>query len=702
MSLKSLAQRIQEVQKFVAIRINQDATYSAVAKELGKISGSIKLGKLNIQIYSRFPILAQSLQKLLSTDQVLPELYKFRAASLPGSLQINVPVSPATLILLSPSAVGQQARYSLPTTQKIVIGRRPGCQIQIPDHYTKVGGHHAEIQPLTSNISPTWQICDLNSRNGTYINGQRLQGCQTLQPGDRITLSYASTSEKSIEFIFECQANTTFEQEDEVYKQLADCDVLCLVVNSSQLISDSEKEFIEKVSQTAISRLILVADISGTSGQSLQNINNNLLHVKKQLQSQNINLSLELFSLLLRPFYPNTQVITVEPSFQVELDKFCKSLELEAKGRIEEILSKRASLHLLSQLSRIERILDLQESAIIQEIKKAEEELQRGGQSELKEQTRKALKKANDEKDKFFRQVKVELNQSKSDLLDSFRKSSILYKIQFFTENLKPVVVKKGGESYIQLYSESTTNSGGVTNAITHLCRSEIFQWGTEEWRKICTSYAEGGLNELIQRTHTTLHVVPSLILPDSLLQPIQKVDIEKSLKVSVVEVPIGTRYKEVSLGSYIFKNIKSQVSTLIGFLVLIGGAFGLERANIPPWISGIILVPLSVYLTYSYQQDKALKLEEEGDKLKEKLRSSYKDLAKNFIDKIVQTFNMKLEAEERRFREVVDVVNDQFTAYLVELEKGQILIKSRLAESKARQNEVKKEKAELEKFKLI
>jgi hypothetical protein len=143
-------------------------------------------------------------------------------------------------------------------------------------------------------------------------------------------------------------------------------------------------------------------------------------------------------------------------------------------------------------------------------------------------------------------------------------------------------------------------------------------------------------------------------------------------------------------------------VSTLIGFLVLIGGAFGLERANIPPWISGIILVPLSVYLTYSYQQDKALKLEEEGDKLKEKLRSSYKDLAKSFIDKIVQTFNMKLEAEERRFREMVDAVNDQFTAYLVELEKGQILIKSRLAESKARQNEVKKEKAELEKFKLI
>lgn len=34
----------------------------------------------------------------------------------------------------------------------------------------------------------SWQICDLNSANGTYVNGQRIRGCRLLQNGDRIAL----------------------------------------------------------------------------------------------------------------------------------------------------------------------------------------------------------------------------------------------------------------------------------------------------------------------------------------------------------------------------------------------------------------------------------------------------------------------------------------------------------------------------------
>lgn len=40
----------------------------------------------------------------------------------------------------------------------------------------------------SSNGMPMWQVCDLESTSGTFVNNQPLQGCQTLQPGDRITL----------------------------------------------------------------------------------------------------------------------------------------------------------------------------------------------------------------------------------------------------------------------------------------------------------------------------------------------------------------------------------------------------------------------------------------------------------------------------------------------------------------------------------
>lgn len=93
-------------------------------------------------------------------------------------------------------AVGQIAgqSYRLSSTQTTLIGRDTGCQIVLDSsnpQYRGISRRHAEIRPLAPaapQSSVLWQICDLNSANGTYINGQRLRGCQTLRQGDRIQL----------------------------------------------------------------------------------------------------------------------------------------------------------------------------------------------------------------------------------------------------------------------------------------------------------------------------------------------------------------------------------------------------------------------------------------------------------------------------------------------------------------------------------
>jgi RsiW-degrading membrane proteinase PrsW (M82 family) len=95
----------------------------------------------------------------------------------------------------------------LSRTNAIVIGRDKSCQIILEEtnpRYQGVSGRHAEIRPLAtpaSDGSPLWEICDLNSTNGTYVNGQRLSGCQTLQSGDKICLDRSGP-----EFIFELQS----------------------------------------------------------------------------------------------------------------------------------------------------------------------------------------------------------------------------------------------------------------------------------------------------------------------------------------------------------------------------------------------------------------------------------------------------------------------------------------------------------------
>jgi RsiW-degrading membrane proteinase PrsW (M82 family) len=83
------------------------------------------------------------------------------------------------------------SRYSLLPGKEMVIGRDPICQIVLDAMiYRMVSRRHAVIRPLSlsPDSSHSWVICDLNSANGTFLNGKHLQGCQELHLGDHISL----------------------------------------------------------------------------------------------------------------------------------------------------------------------------------------------------------------------------------------------------------------------------------------------------------------------------------------------------------------------------------------------------------------------------------------------------------------------------------------------------------------------------------
>lgn len=65
--------------------------------------------------------------------------------------------------------------------QTVTIGRAPGSHVRV-DHPT-VSGRHAQVE----FTSEGFVLSDLGSRNGTYVNGKRVERA-VLRPNDWISL----------------------------------------------------------------------------------------------------------------------------------------------------------------------------------------------------------------------------------------------------------------------------------------------------------------------------------------------------------------------------------------------------------------------------------------------------------------------------------------------------------------------------------
>jgi len=106
------------------------------------------------------------------------------------------------LVSFNSVAVPQEHSFALDNTAEVFIGRDPNCQIVLDGNfYGMVSRRHAVIRPSRSpDGKMSFVVCDLNSANGTYLNGKRLQGCQELQGSDRVTLGSDGP-----EFIFQSQ-----------------------------------------------------------------------------------------------------------------------------------------------------------------------------------------------------------------------------------------------------------------------------------------------------------------------------------------------------------------------------------------------------------------------------------------------------------------------------------------------------------------
>ncbi|WP_281261715.1 FHA domain-containing protein [Aphanothece hegewaldii] len=579
------------------------------------------------------------------------------------------------------------------------MGRDPSqCKILIPDDRTLVSGRHLEIEPIQEENTPKWLLCDM-SRHGTYLNGNRLNECQILQDGDRITLGEAKLTPKSAQFTFNYSSQVTLKKE--LVSPLSDCDIFCLLLAGEQSLSDDERWLLTAATQAEITHIIIILEISSADVAVAKKIEVLANELETWFKEQYLGISVEIVALLLQPFLVNTEVKEIESYFQKSLDKMTKSLETLVKRKPEDLLTQRLTARFQFQLTKIEQLLEKKKATFFKEIGSTESDTQELSKDELKERLKKACKDADTERDKFFKRVKTELNQSKASLLDEFNRVSLITQIKQFVTNLEPTPTYADGYCELKLQLSNHPQKNSVALAAISLCREELERWSITQWEGICYHYGKGGLQGLHQTIHDRLNGISSLKFNKSLFEFSQSINFQSILHTSVVIEEIETKYKQPNIIGYLFKNLRGQIISVLGMVVIIGGAFlpkSIDKNKLIP----LLLLPIIIATFFAYKQDKITRLEEETEKIKERMIKYYELFSKKLVDNLIEKINLKLEEQERKIKEILETVDEQYKVYLAELDKKQLEVKSITEQSKLQQKALEKEIAELQKLKSI
>jgi FHA domain len=671
--LETLWQLTQSLQSLVADLTYPDQEYIGAEQSLKEISGSLQASRLTLQIVGQDIAQAEKLQKMLEIHSLKIHSLKTQSLKIQSGWEANyqfkaaaVPPIP-TLILRSSLASTVLTQYKLETLHNQVIGRNPAtAQLVLPNSFHLTSSNHAEFRLFNHN----WQIRDAGSSNGTFVNdnSDRLQDWQTLKAGDRICLGSPFQAEGSANFVVDIPTSSEAHFGTNI-TQILNCNIICLVV-PLQPLPESFQYLLKTAKTSEVSKYFIVIDRSESIDPDdfatiINQIDNS---VKYQLSG----VPYGIFPLLFNDHVADGVEIS---SPQPELENFYNSLENLSVLGTETILTKWAVNKLSKIIDETEDILLTTRNITDKKLSNSSASTQNSFHSDPKKSFEKIIKRVISESDDFFRQIKIEVNQSKSNFLDEFKQNSIGQKIQEFTKILQPQLITKGEYRNVYLQTEPGATYNNVHEALVDLCHAEISQWVTGEWERVKNEYAGGGLSFFLEDSFNKLSFMPEVSISKKDFASSQKLNTQTILNTSSVEPDLNTKYRKISFFEYLLKNGKSHVFgsvtlTLIVTFLFKGaeqpGANGVKSdIEIKIFYLILFLVPFTIsVLWFNYKQDRDIRLKEATDKLKKESNAYYRSYTEWLVEKLIQRIDIIMSAEERHFHETLGNVQEIYESY--------------------------------------
>lgn len=665
----SLNQSLEEFRSIVNAKVNEHPICQYILEQLQDNSQQgMSAEKLHIHLFHKSLSISEQLCRFLNTSNIL-NCYQFHPYPLPDINDLFQLLSTFVLVLRPDVSQHSPSRYwNLSQDRHILIGReyrslvntdrnRNAALIDLP-HCSNVSSVHAEIRPVMDFRfnAWSWQICDLNSRNGTYVNGQRLYGCQFLKTGDRITLGQAHPGRTAPELIFEdrltslsnyCQPSSSL--------TISSTDIACLVLNPQEF-NEQEQEWIEVMGRSGILKLILMVDTASNPSLDL----NAQATITSWIKAHCPNLDLEWVDF---PIASTLNLKSNDQSLKTALTKLRQVCLVGDPGQIQSLVQRRLTLSTSRQINWFENFLTDQIRLLHNRMQDVKTEL--GQQSvEHRSQFGGTISTIQTDLEDGLRQLTAKLHRDQQDLLSEFKSQSMHYKIKTLVDSLEPVVTRQNGQVYIQLQSTSKLATHQV---MMHFYDSELTAWVNYQWHQIYHTLAghpHGLVQSSNQRLRSMLEGRSHLLLS----QLPMTIDIHQTLKTSLLVKPACTQYFENSLAKDAISGVAKlaiQVGIDIGLAALLGPVALMEHTA--AIMHGLFDLTGN---TLSQAQVKALKLEEVVAQLREKTCAYYQGLARYLLDRVVEQIENLLYAEIRCLIRSLQEIESQLEYNRLDLEQ--------------------------------
>lgn len=440
-------------------------------------------------------------------------------------------------------------------------------------------------------------------------------------------------ADQELRSLYEFQVASPIKQ---LKKITLNCDVICLIFNSSQNILQAHQKLIELANHNNILLVLVVEQ------KELDTLYANL---SDWLTAQNYS---EVNQLLL----PLADFIDLDHPQSIDI---FRQFLFELSEPIKEKLAARI---VKQTITKIQLFFATEIKNTWREIKQTKDRyLQGESPAQYQPKIRQTFNKINREKQQVFKCIQQNINHSKSDYLNFFLTNSWIYTIQQLIQESQLKIVQEDQKKYIYLTVEHPDYTEYIHSYVLGLYQQKITDALKFQWSEINLVYAGGGLEQLTKKINAELEIISSLcpqgfcltgILMTEERQP--DLDLAKFIDSSCLKTNSRILFDYSFTQSSWFRLL---ISVLVGTTIYLITKlfFGTGK-----FIGFVILIFQAINLLIG-QDIRKMKLKQHKNELKRTVENKYQNLIRLLVDKVIQTLIISLEQENQLYQQQIDAI---------------------------------------------